>query len=404
MNLCRKTEGRLRRLTQELDRATENIEFEDEDVFRFVRDAAALWERTLKGCTLSHYPSDPHLYNLTNALEFNGVDAPLREALHELRKAANKGKHDADATLTSMMARSLIEATIPALAQLESAGIVELIAIAQFNQRRRYVIDIFDHYATGETEYAVYLVASAPGDHPVLAPEPVELFAVKFDVEEAVKRRLADSGHAVFANVGAELPAVLGGDYIGRWEWEGTHRDLVAAFAAYQQNAELIAGLSRADNYPSVISAAALAMVDVARPAQWQDLLWKMSADFGIWRRGTIAAEVAQAVVALCGGQITDTYYGPRWLNRNDVLSSTSAERRFEGNGFLLGIDEHQTVLVGLDLRMRDISFSILEEKDLRRPKDPLDALGALWVPEEQGRTFAALFNVNVHCPSILLN
>ncbi|WP_354337523.1 hypothetical protein [Variovorax paradoxus] len=362
-------------MTEELDRATEGLEFEDEDVFRFVRDAAALWERTLKGCTLSRPPSEPHLYNLTNALEFNGVDALHREALHELRKAANKGKHDADATLTVARARSLIEATIPALAQLESTGIVELIAIAQFNQRRRYVIDVFDHYTTGDTEYAVYLIASAPGAHPVLAPEPVELFGVKFGVEEEIKKRLADSGHAVFANASSELPAFVSDDYIGRWEWEGTHRDLVAAFAAYQWNAELIAGLSRADNYPSVISAAALAMVDVARPAQWQDLLWKMSADFGIWRRGTLAAKVAQAVVSLCGGQITDIYYGPRWLDRDNVISSTPAERRFEGNGFVLGIDEHQVVLVGLDLRMRGISFSVREEKELWRPEDPLEAL-----------------------------
>jgi len=376
MNLRRKIEGRLRRLIQELDRATECTEFEDEDVFRFVRDAAALWERTLKRCTLSSPPSDPSLCNLTNALEFNGIDVDHRNALHELRKAANKGKHDADAALTAARARSLIETTIPTLALLESEGVAELAAIAEFNQRRRYVIDVFDHYTGGDTEYVVYLVASAPGGDPVLAPEPVELFAVRFGVEEAIKERLADTGHAIFTNAGAELPtAVGGGDYIARWKWEGTHRDLVAAFAPYQWNAELIAGLSRADHYSSVISAVALAMVDVARPAQWQDLLWKMSTDFGIWRRGTIAAEVAQAAVALCGGQIAQTYYGPRWLHRNDVLASVPAERKIEGNGFVLGVDEHQVVLVGLDLRMRGVSISVLGEEDLRRPKDPLEAL-----------------------------
>lgn len=375
MNLRRKIEGQLRRLIQELDRATEWIEFEDEDVFRFVRDAAALWERTLKRCTLSSPPSDPSLCNLTNALEFNGIDVDHRDALHELRKAANKGKHDADATLTAARARSLIEATIPTLALLESEGIGELGAIAEFKQRRRYIIDVFDHYAGGDTEYVVYLVASAPGADPVLAPEPVELFSVRFGVEEAIKGRLVDTGHAIFTNSGAGLPAVVGGDdYIGRWEWEGTHRELVAAFAPYQWNAELIAGLSRADHYSSVISATALALVDVARPAQWQDVLWKMSTDFGIWRRGTLAAEVAQAAVELCGGRIEQIYHGPRWLNRNDVLSSVPVGRRFEGDGFVLGIDEHQVILVGLDLRMRGVAISLLGEEDLRRPEDPLEA------------------------------
>ena len=40
-----------------------------------------------------------------------------------------------------------------------------------------------------------------------------------------------------------------------------------------------IAGLARADHAPSVLSAAALALVDASRPADWKDLLWKMSAE-----------------------------------------------------------------------------------------------------------------------------
>ncbi|KMN48965.1 hypothetical protein VL04_03520 [Chromobacterium violaceum] len=373
MNVAKKVEGQLKRLILELDKATGSAEFEDEDVFRFVRDAAALWERMLKRCTLSNAPSDPTLYNLTNALEFNGVDFDRREALHKLRKSANKGKHDSDATLTAASARSLIEATILTLGQLESAGIAELAAIADFNQRRRYAIDVYDHYVHGDTEYLIYLYAGAPGGDSILAPEPIELFSVNFKAEEVIKQQLVNTGDAIFDNPCTGLPSSVSDDYIGRWVWEGTHRDLVAAFAPYQWHADLIPGLSRADHYSSVISAAALAMVDVARPAKWQDLLWKMSADFGIWRRGTIAVEVAQAVVALSGGLIGQDYYGPRWLDRSDVLSLTSPRQRFEGNGFVLGIDENRVVLVGLDLSQRGISFSVLDEDDLCRPQDPFE-------------------------------
>ena len=45
MNLRRKIEGRLERLIQELDRATELTEFEDEGVFRFVCDGIAVCAR-----------------------------------------------------------------------------------------------------------------------------------------------------------------------------------------------------------------------------------------------------------------------------------------------------------------------------------------------------------------------
>ncbi|VVO74249.1 CHAD domain-containing protein [Pseudomonas fluorescens] len=375
MNVCKKIEGRLNRLIDELNRATESAEFEDEDVFRFVRDAATLWERTLKRCTLSNHPSDPSLYHLINALELNGVDTERRDALHELRKAANKGKHESDSTMTTAGARNLIQSTIPALVQLESAGISELAAAADFNQRRRYIIDLFDRYTTGDTEFAVYLLGGVPGVDSILAPKQIEVFDVKYNTEDAIKTRLAETGHADFVNGGAGLTRPYGDDFAGRWEWEGTHRDLVAAFAPHQWNADLITGLSRADHFPSVISAAALAMVDVARPAQWKDLLWKMSADFGIWRRGTVVEKIARAAVALSGEQIEHIYYGPRWLTRSDVLSSVPPDRRFEGDGFVLGIDEHQVVLVGLDLGLRGLAIFFPSDDDLRRPNDPLEAV-----------------------------
>jgi len=46
-------ERRFARLIEELDALARRAEFDEEDPLRFVRDAAALWERTLKRCALA---------------------------------------------------------------------------------------------------------------------------------------------------------------------------------------------------------------------------------------------------------------------------------------------------------------------------------------------------------------
>ena len=372
MNLAKAIEVRLSRLLFELERETENAEFEDDDLFRYVRDAAALWERSLKKCSLARYPNGPSLFNLTNALEFNGVGEVERAYLHALRIAANKGKHVSHATMNASVARSLIKNTAVTLSQLAATGIGELAVPQEFNQRRLYLVDVFDHYVHGDIEYQIYLNGGGPRDDDFLAPVPIERFTVKFGAEEQLKQKLADSGHAVFRNPDAKLPEYPSDDYIGRWEWEGTHRDLLRAFVPYQWEAGLLPGLSRGDWGPSVLSAAALALVDVARPATWEDVLWKMSQEFGIWRRGTVAKEIAQGVTALCGGQVTESYYGPRWLSRATVISECARERRIQANGFILGIDKNNVLLVGLDLTRRGVSVRTLSDADLLRPDDPL--------------------------------
>lgn len=376
MKAGEKLEAQFASLIRELDQTSRGTEFEEEDPFRFVRDAAALWERTLKRCTLTTPPRDPSLNNLIDALQFDNVDQGTRSALHRLRRAANQGKHDPASTISTAVAGQLIEATMPALGQLEASGVRELAATAKFDQRRRYVVEVIDHYASGETEYGVYLIGNAPDATQFMMPSAIEKFAVKFGAEDSIKAQLVATGHASFAEKTGEAftNALDEGDFIARWDWEGNHRDLVAAFAPHQWHVELIPGLSRADHIPSVISAAALALVDIARPADWKDLVWKMSTDFGIWRRGTVVERLARAAIELVGGSLDRSLYGPRWISRQDALEIASPNPRLEVDGFVLVVDERDVVVVGIDLGRRGFSISVLGEEDLRRPDDPLSA------------------------------
>ena len=352
-------------------------EFEEEDPFRFVRDAAAMWERTLKTCTLSSPPVNPTLNNLIDQLEHDGVSARVRNALHAVRRAANKGKHDPTRLIPSREARELLDAVLPAPAELEQAGIPEMAAPAQFGQRRRYLVGVYDHLASGETAFSIWLEGHAPREPTgIISPTAVEIFSIEYHAEDEVKHKLVNAGDAQFADsVAADTGTALKSDseFFQAWSWEGSHRELVRCFAPHQWNLDLIAGLARADHVPSVISAASMALVDTSRPADWKDLLWKMSSEFGIWRRGTRAEPLARMAADLVGGRVEIPLWGPRWASGPSALELIGGGPSFEFDGCMLGITPEHVVVVGLDVRPRGISVRIMDDEAQRRPADPLD-------------------------------
>lgn len=377
MTAAERLEQRLRALLEELTLLASQAEFEEEDPFRFVRDAAAIWERTLKSCTLSSPPTNPTLNNLIHQLEYDGVSADIRNALHAVRSAANKGKHDPIRLISTREARELLVATLPAPAALEQAGVPEMSAPAQFGQRRRYVIAVYDHFVSGETEFSIWLEGHPPREATaIIGPSAVEIFSIRHNAEDEVKRKLSDSGDAQFKNaVAPDIATALHSDseFFQAWSWEGSHRELVRCFAPHQWNLEVTAGLARADHVPSALSAAAMALVDTSRPADWPDLLWKMSAEFGIWRRGTQAEPVARLAADLLGGQVDRPLWGPRWASGQNALELIGAATYSELDGCVLGITVEDVVVVGLDVRPRGISIEVMKDDALRRPDDPLE-------------------------------
>ena len=380
MTAAQRLEQRLQTLLEELALMASRAEFEAEDPFRFVRDAAALWERTLKTCTLSSAPSDPTLNHLTHALEHDGVSADMRDALHAVRRVANKGKHDPTRLISTREARELVEATLPVPVALEAAGIPEMRAPAQFGQRRRYMIGVYDHFTGGETEFSIWLEGHAPREPMgIVSPTAVKIFSIRYQDEGEVRQNLADAGDAQFENAmppDIEKALKSDSDFFQAWSWEGGHRELVRCFAPHQWNLELIAGLARGDHVPSVLSAAAMALVDTSRPADWTDLLWKMSAEFGIWRRGTQSEIVARLATDLLGGQVERPLWGPRWASGESALELIGDGPRSEVDGNVLGITAEDVVVVALDVRPRGITIQVMDDEALRRPADPLEDQG----------------------------
>jgi len=370
-------EFRLRHLSDELSRLATEVEFDAEDPWRYVRDAAALLERFLKSCALRRPPSDRKLYNLIEALEFDGVDETIRSDLHAVRVAANAGKHDSSRYLTIIDGVQLVAAATSAVVSLVASGIPELSNQYRAEYRRQYIIGVYDHFASGETEFAVFLAAypPQPTDHIGYGPPIIESFQCQYSAENAIRDALERTGRAVFnGGVSKDVETALRQDdeFAFAWLWEGGHQDLVAAFAPHQHLMDLIPGLLRGDHFESVLSSTISAAVEVARPFEWADLILKTSADYGISRQGTHTLPIAEAVAELVASVSEEVVLGgPRWFDaaRFNLLMDDAI---VVSNKIPVAVLADGTLAVLLQTHGHGVTLHVMEDRDMVRPKDPL--------------------------------
>lgn len=368
---------RFQRLIDELEMLGGEVEFDAEDPWRFVRDAAAILERWLQRCTLRRPLRDGRLVTLIDALKGEGVPVAAREALHGIRKAANAGKHDASRRMSSLEAERLLEGAQSAIEAIAIAGVPELLAAYSPEYKRRYIIAVYDHFTGGEVEFNIWLAAYPPDPEPPPGYDPpqVELFQIRHDDEEAVKESLEATGRIIYeGGVPEDVQKALRADaeFTFAWVWEGSHHDLVTAFAPYQHEMNVIAGLLRGDHAQSVISSVAAAATEMPRPFDWRDLLLKLESEYGVSRRGTEARSLAEGVSRLIK-EIPETVQlsGPRWLDGSGYQEAAMTALALDDR-LGLAVLQDGTVLVRWDVRGRGIAIEAMSADDLQRPEDPL--------------------------------
>jgi hypothetical protein len=368
-------EWRLARLGQEIDRLGGQVEYDAEDPRRYVRDAAAILERFLQRCTLTRPPAKRTLFGLIEALAQDEVPPTAQEQLHDVRKAANVGKHNARRQMSTLEAGRLIEQARSGVAALGATRIPELARTYTAQYRRRYVIGVYDHLGYGEVEYAIWLAAYPPTGNLGLDPPLIESFQLRYEDEEKAKALLEATGQVVYEkavpqNVFEALRA--DGEFTAAWLWEGAHQDLVAAFAPHQHSMDLLPGLLRGDHEQSVLSAAASAAVEMLRPFDWRDLMLKIDTDYGISRRGTVVRVFAERMAQLVAEVPEETVLGgPRWLDWPSFEQAT-AEAPVRDQDLGIAVLADGTVVVGLETQGHGLIVQILEDEDLMRPEDPL--------------------------------
>ena len=301
-------------------------EYDGEEMWRFIRDAAALFERFLQTATLNQPPANTKLFHLINALEQDGASTEVREALHAVRDTANDGKHDASTNTSYRRIDGLLADAEEAVRELAQLGIPEVANAFDPPYRRRFLIAVYDHLAGGESEFYVWPAGQEPRGTGLGGPRELDSFQFHFRDEEKVRAQLARSGDLTFGDVDPEIVAALRADaeYTEAGYWEGSYRDLVTACAPHQHDMELLPGLARHDQVGAVRAALAMTMVDVLQPVpapgerpNEQDLLAHAAMHYAVSRQTPATAAVAPRFAQFVANLPHQgaLLRGPRWLN-----------------------------------------------------------------------------------------
>ena len=283
---------------------------------RIARDAAAVWERALKGAEPRW--ASASLFKIINGLGPLGVSQSVRDALHTLRDMANEDKHEAVPMLDLGDLQSAL--AVAAAGVVEAARAVPGLAKAISRSfRRRLLITVYDYYAHGDSEITLF---PAPVKVPRFFNEELDVFQVGIPSVEVIADRLSALGAwtwepAAYSELIAQY-RVESEDFGRAALFEGNYRDVVALMSSYQH--EGISSIHRADRWISVRAATAMACVDLWQPGQpppsADDLLDTACSDYGLWRERPLPRRIAKELGELAKevhSRGLTHLLGPRW-------------------------------------------------------------------------------------------
>ncbi|MDQ0030903.1 hypothetical protein [Arthrobacter bambusae] len=220
--------------------------YDQDELGDVVRDAAALWERSLKS-------SDPSwagksLYEVLNVLHDAGWAAGAYE-LHQIRRSANKDKHAADPFHDVDALISTLERILAELGSLGSCVPGVLSEISPRMRVRRIVCAVYDFFHAGETVYD--FLEAGPEDTWQTA-RPIDGFQVENKHSREIEAKLSLLPRwSINPPELSDLRTSLLESDSELWliaSFEASYQQLHDILAPYQHDLPLLGGLHREDD------------------------------------------------------------------------------------------------------------------------------------------------------------
>lgn len=225
--------------------------FHTSDIGQAARDVCALWESTL---VMSGYAwtGSTYLYNQVQDLSSLGWSAA--EDLHMLRRTNNDAKHGSPITVSPeevLDALGRVEKSIPELIQL----VPGLQQDSNEPRLRRTVCAIYDWFAQGETEFALF--EAVPSDTWQTC-RLIDEFQVNVGDEAAIFSELEKlSGWRYSPPEFVSFESSLRESDRELWKvavFTAQYEDVIGIIARFQHNRNLLGGLHRDDSKANVLA------------------------------------------------------------------------------------------------------------------------------------------------------
>lgn len=242
-----------------------------EDYKAFLKDVGASVEVFLKDHVYAGAHNRWNFQRLINSLEPLGASADSRDALHALRLAYNKAKHDPNYDAPISPITNVLTDAQQALEEIAALGLGTTGQPARVVSRRLLWFAAWDHYIGGDTEISIFLPATEDVDF----PPNLDIIYTQMAAWTTIKTELAAAGTLC---LGPDcIPAKFYSfwqredDFLNAGSFEGDIRDLVAVFARHERVEDILPFLKRENDQYSMFAAALFAGVDNARQGSLPD-------------------------------------------------------------------------------------------------------------------------------------
>lgn len=240
--------------------------YEDATIRSIIERLGSRVERFFKTAVFPGAIAAETFDTLINRLKAIGIDKTVRRQLHGLRDLYNDAKHDPTAPIRLKRTVDMVTAARAAVRTLIQAGLGATSAPVETVVSRLLWISAYDVYVGGVTEVYVSL------------PLPEDIFATHLDLVwikglewDAMKGELLATGCFHYGKEHFD-PVVYSRfveeqDFLNAGIWDGDYRQLIRIISKYEDRptaAQLIPNLRRDHMYVAVLSAIALAAVDIA--------------------------------------------------------------------------------------------------------------------------------------------
>jgi hypothetical protein len=253
------------------------------------------------------------------------------DALHRLRLAYNRAKHQPGTTLTIDEADTLLQDTAAAVSALSAEGVANVNAAQPAQPVRQFWLIAGDHLTSGETEVDICL----PTPH-VDFPPGLDVVNIEMAAWPVAHADLAAAGELregpgsvpdrVFASWSREGDVALIGS------WTGQYRELLRALLPHEKVLDVLPGLARGDDFTGTLAAVLMAAVDLGQGGlltggeydMREALRTHAQTSYSIPASKAAASRavdlVITALAALSEQQCLDLT-GPYWYSRDDIAA-----------------------------------------------------------------------------------
>jgi hypothetical protein len=202
---------------------------------------------------------------LIDGLEAAGVSTQSRDALHDLRRAYNKAKHDASYEAPLQPIMNIFGAVVSSLEEISRLRLGNTQQTAGKAVRRLLWFAAWDHFIGGDTEISIFL----PTPPEVDMPWGFETIYIDISSWEIVKSELSDVGRLCIGENCVPKRAYEfwsgGDDFLAAGSFEGNLRDMILVLARHERVEDILPELKRENEQHSMRASALFASTDLSQ-------------------------------------------------------------------------------------------------------------------------------------------